>query len=200
MSLMMIVFLFLFLLLMSLAGGVLVFKRHRVLGLILVGVPLAVFAGVFFLYKWFSYETTPQSLDLQVTREGDAYLLEGKWRGRLDPDSFWTDFIVFHLPEGSEVHVTQIKEAKPDPAFYDLTDEVSRVVDQNPNTPDNSQIQMFALKLEKTFQVRFALPDQLRLEDVTIQYVHVVYPPMDPLFYWVKTYNGEVPDPPGYTR
>ncbi|WP_019120198.1 hypothetical protein [Brevibacillus massiliensis] len=100
MSLIMILLLFLFLLLMSLVGGVLVFKKHRVPGLIMFGVPLSVFAGVFFLYKWFSYETTPDSLDLQVTREGDTYLLEGKWQGPLDPDSFQTDFIVFHSAGG----------------------------------------------------------------------------------------------------
>lgn len=48
--------------------------------------------------------------------------------------------------------------------------------------------------------MNFTVPKHIDSKDIIIQYVHIKWEPMEPEFYWIKTYNGRYEDTPHFSR
>ncbi|WLD94216.1 hypothetical protein [Alkalihalobacillus sp. AL-G] len=80
--------------------------------------------------------------------------------------------------------------------FWDgVSGGVRSVLAKNPNFKHDQFHYYFAFDLQEEFQVRFQTEPEVAVEALTIQYVHIFLPGMDPPLYWVKTLNGKHPDP-----
>ncbi|QUH26564.1 hypothetical protein [Serpentinicella alkaliphila] len=147
------------------------------------------------------YITSPEALDLELIQKNQEYLVNGRWIKKFERYSYGKDFIAIHLPEGTIISSSSLKnfEIIKEEDTY-LSEDLNAVIKKNPNYDSSKNITLFMIDLSREFQFTFELNNFLSKNDVTIQYVHVYYPPMDFLRYWVKTINGVYEDPKEMNR
>lgn len=182
------------LLIMFIIGIVLWFKKHRVAGSVVSGIPIIIVGGSIGALYWLFHSSMPQSLELSVVPSqttAGSYTLHGEWDDRPDHYSFGTDFVVFYTPNNQPVVVTKWNKGDWKPNWYNFDQDIPIETAKNPFTPKEQKPQLVDIKLQDEFAISFSLPMGVSLDQVTIQYVHVVEEPMDAMTYWVKTYGKE---------
>lgn len=84
-------------------GGNLLWRKRRVVSLILFGPLLTVLAFIGYVVYQSWYHTTPDSLQLSVHKENETYIVKGSWKDRLDAYRFPSDFLVFYVPNNEKI-------------------------------------------------------------------------------------------------
>lgn len=83
-------------------GGTRLWKRKRILSIILLSPLLTVFTFFGYFVYQSSYHTTPDSLEFFVHTENETYFVEGRWKESFDANRFPSDFLVFYVPENKK--------------------------------------------------------------------------------------------------
>jgi hypothetical protein len=174
----------------GIVAGSLLWKKYRVLSLIIFGSLLTVFLFcIGYVSYQLQYQTTPNSLHFSVHKENETYVVKGKWKDRLDAYRFPSDFIVFYVPNNEKVSNVKRKRSK----FYKklkemdvklLHEDISRWLEKK--THPNWEPQIFDIQTDQQFQFSFVLPRDVKPNEVKLYYVHAREEPMDALEYWIK--------------
>lgn len=134
-------------------------------------------------YQWTKHNTTQESLDVMVFREGEQYRVKGIWNERLDPYPLGTDVLVLIIPEEGLVLIDDQVKSGPDPWLIRYTQDI---VHKEVDVPENSQIEIIPVDLSKNFEMEFTPTRQYKLDDIQILYIHFNSEPMGPITYWIK--------------
>ncbi|MED4876612.1 hypothetical protein P9711_02600 [Anoxybacillus geothermalis] len=174
----------------GIVAGSLLWKKYRVLSLIIFGSLLTIFLFcIGYVAYQLQYQTPPNSLHFSVHKENETYVVKGKWEDRLDAYRFPSDFIVFYVPNNEKVSNVKRKRSK----FYKklkemdvklLHEDISRWLEKKPHP--NWQPQIFDIQTDQQFQFSFVLPRDVKPNEVKLYYVHAREEPMDALEYWIK--------------
>ncbi|SET64315.1 hypothetical protein SAMN05660297_03021 [Natronincola peptidivorans] len=164
--------------------GIFLFKQSRTNALIMMmpmAISILIVIGGFY---WFSHTTSPESLELKIYGEGPQYTLKGQWKERHDPYSYGTDLLVFYIPANQSIEVED-KTSVEKIVHEGLLEEVMNVLRSSPHYPAGLIPQLYPIELQRNFEVEFNM-SQLTLDEVAIQYVHIIMEPMGPTTYWIK--------------
>ncbi|PAE26080.1 MULTISPECIES: hypothetical protein [Bacillaceae] len=166
--------------------GIRLWKTSRIVSLLFILPVLAIFlfAGYVFFNSW--YHTAPDSLNFTVEKENQSYTVTGVWKKPLDAYRFPTDFIVFYVPGNGEV--TEVKRnrsedyEKMDSLYFE--DSVQEWLKNE--QPPELEPQLFDIETSREFSFSFALPENVKPDEVKIYYVHMRDEPMEALEFWFK--------------
>jgi hypothetical protein len=171
----------------GIVAGSLLWKKYRVLSLIIFGSLLTIFLFcIGYVAYQLKYQTTPDSLHFSVHKENETYVVKGKWKDRLDWYRFPSDFLVFYVPNNEKISNVKRKRSK----YYEemdmklLHEDVAHWVEKHSHLKGKPQI--FDIQTDKQFQFSFVLPRDVKPSDVKLYYVHAREEPMNALEYWIK--------------
>lgn len=161
-----------------------VWKKSKILSLVLTVPFLLVFFFIGYVVYNSWYHTTPDSLKVNVQKEKQRYTLSGVWVKPLDAYRFVTDYIVIYVPYNTEVSNVKRNRYKnynddevlEEAARNSIKDEISS--DLHPY--------IFDIEATKEFTVSFELPENLNTKDIKVFYVHIREEPMSSLEFWFK--------------
>lgn len=167
-------------------GGIRFLKRKRVVSIFLFSPLLAVISFIgYFIYHTL-YHTTPDSLQLTVHKENEAYFVGGVWKDRLDAYRFPADFLVFYVPNNEKVSNVKRNRVK---SYNEMDGEFLEKEVQNwfgQKTHLEWEPQIFDLNTNSEFEFTFDLPGNVKPSDVELYYIHTREEPMEALEFWSK--------------
>ena len=169
-----------------LVGGVRLWKKRRMLSILLFSPLLIVILVVSYIMYQMNYHTNPDSLNFSVYKEKETYVVKGKWEDSLDAYRFPTDFIVFYVPNNvklSEVKRERVEDYKKMDWTF-LKGEVNEAIKAKSYSKWKPQI--IDLRTKKQFEFTFELPKNIKENDIKVYYVHAREEPMDALEFWFK--------------
>ncbi|WNB91798.1 hypothetical protein [Bacillus sp. NEB1478] len=176
----------LFIIIGCVVAGIRLWKRKRILSLVLFSPAMITIGFIgYFIYES-SYHTNPDSVQFSVQKENHTYYVTGTWKDRLDGYRFPSDFLVFYVPNNEQVlSVKRDRMKNYKKADWDfLNGQVKDWVDKKPHPKVKPQI--FDLKTDKEFTFSFTLPENIEPGDVKLYYAHTREEPMDALEFWFK--------------
>jgi hypothetical protein len=179
-------FIILLLFIGCLIGGIRLWKKKRILSLLLFSPLLITTIVVGYILYQMNYHTTSNSLNLSVHKEKETYVVKGKWEDSLDAYRFPTDFIVFYVPKNvklSEVKRERVEDYK-EMDWTFLKEQVNEAIKEKSYSKWKPQI--IDLRTEKQFKFTFELPKNIKENDIKVYYVHAREEPMEALEFWFK--------------
>ncbi|MBT2689670.1 hypothetical protein J7I93_15890 [Bacillus sp. ISL-47] len=166
--------------------AVMVWKKSKILSLVL---SIPVFLVLFFIgdvvfNSW--YHTTPDSLKVTVQNENQHYTLSGVWEKPLDSYRFVTDYIVLYAPDDTKVTNVNRNRYK---NYHEMDKEglelAVRKYLEDEVSPELDPL-IYDIETAKEFAFSFDLPENLDYNDLKVYYVHIREEPMDSLEFWFK--------------
>lgn len=164
--------------------GIIFWKKNRKLSL-LSFIPLlllVVFGGYFIYQNWQS--TTPDSLHFTIQKKNEAYVVQGDWEERLDTYSTPSDFLVFYVPNNTEITNIKRNQLNDERDWRYMVEELRDWIKKE--TQPKGAAQIFDIRKDKQFQFSFELPENINPNEVSVYYVHAISEPMEPLKFWKK--------------
>lgn len=163
--------------------------EKKKLGTVFIAIPILMIIGFVSFYKWYNNTTTPESLAISIESKADHYVLNGEWQERIDHNALGVDYLVFYTKDNQTVSILSANRGNPSFHLEALTDYAREILlhQDVPAITSGLEPQLYDLDLKESFTIEFRLPDNLNLEDVTIQYLHLIDEAMGPLKFWLKT-------------